>query len=663
MGVSHAALKSSSALNAKKGRALVRTKFILLAILGSFAAASGLYSYLHRGPKLSEADSIILTDFTNTTGESVFDSSLREALSVSLAQSPRLNLLSSEKLEEALQGLGHSVDEPLTHDLAQKVCERAAAKALITGSIAKSSTGYAISLEAVSCATGARLAGTQSEANTAREVLPALGREATELRKELGEPEISLLQFDIPLARATSPSLEAVKFYSEGRRLTRTKGALEGVAAFRKAVEIDPRFALAYSSLAVNHYNLNQSALASEEIRQAFEMGDRQTARERLQITTLYYDLGTGDVPKAIASYKAWAQLYPRDDVPRGDLSSEYFLIGQYQEASQSAKEALRLEPSSLAWYENLSTAEIALGHFEEARSVLNEALSKKLDDPSLHANLYALAFLRGDSAAMEREVSVTGSKAGGEDLMLAMQADTEAFSGHLKKARELSARAVESAQKVQLAEPASMWQGFAALREAAFGNAAEAGKQADQILKLAPTSRDAQLLTALVLARAGEARRAQQILDDVRARYVGNTVVQMVWIPSIRAQMELLGKNPSEALALLNGVTPYERGELIGNLSNCCMIPVYLRGEAYLAAGQGTAASAEFQKILGNQGIVVNCWAGSLARLGQARAQALAGQKNASRATYEQFFSAWRTADSDIPILKAARAEYARLK
>ena len=641
----------------------MRTKLIALALVGSAAAASGVYAFLHRGPKLAEADAIILTDFNNSTGENVFDSSLREALGVSLAQSPRLNIMSAEKLEEALQALGRPADEALTQDLAQKVCERAGAKALIAGAIAKSQTGYEISLDALSCATGSRITGTRGEANTAREILPVLGRAATQLRKDLGEEQSSIQQFDIPLARATSPSLEALKLYSQGRKLTRNKGALEGVAALRKAVELDPRFALAYSSLAVNHYNLNQSALASEEIRQAFEMGDRQTARERLQITTLYYDLSTGDVPKAIASYKSWAQLYPRDDVPRGDLSSEYFLIGDYEAAARSAQEALHIEPSSLAWYENLSTAEIALGRWDEARSVLNEALSKKLDDPSLHANLYALAFLRGDAAAMEHEVASTGTRAGGEDLMLAMQADTEAFSGHLKRARELSRRAVESAQKAQLSEPAAIWQGFAALREAVFGNRSEARKGADEILKLAPSSRDAQLLTALVFARVGEMPQAQAILDDLRARYVSNTVVQMAWIPAIRAQMELLRKNPSEAVAILNVVTPYERGELIGNLSNCCMIPVYLRGEAYLSAGQGMPALAEFQKLLDSKGIVVNCWAGSLAKLGRARAQALVGNKAAARADYERFFLQWSTADPDLPILRAARAEYARLK
>ncbi len=627
------------------------------------ASAYGVYAYLHGAPKLSENDAIVLGDFNNATGEAVFDGSLREALGVSLAQSPYVNVISREKVSEALRGLGRAPDQPVTRELASGICQSTNAKAFVAGGISAAQGKYEISLQALSCAEGTPIAETRAEAGNARQVLHALGMAAAELRKEFGEGQSSIQKFDTPLERATSPSLEALKFYSEGRKLTREKGAMEGIAPLQKAVELDPRFALAYSSLAVDHYNLNQNAKASEEIRQAFEMGDRQTTRERLQITTLYYDLGTGDVKKAIASYKQWANLYPRDDVPWGDMSSEYFLVGDYEEAAANAKEALRLEPSSVAWYENLSTADIALQRLEEAESLLKEAFAKKLEDPSLHANMYALAFLRQDAAAMQREVSATAGKASGEDMMLAMQADTEAFSGRLKKARELSRRAVESAQKAELAEPAAIWAGLAALREAAFGNNEEARKGAGEALRIAPASRDAQTLAALVLARAGENRQARAIVDDLRARYVSNTVIQTAWIPSIRAQTELLQGNPRGALQFLEVVTPYERGQMIGNLSNCCLIPIYLRGEAYLAAGQGPQAIMEFQKILDDKGVVVNCWAGSLARLGKARAQVLAGYKAAAHATYGEFLAQWKDADPDVPIYKAARGEYAKLK
>ena len=623
----------------------------------------GAYTYLRHLPKLSEGDAVLLTDFHNTTRETVFDGSLREALSVSLSQSPFFNVVSSEKTKEALKASRLRSDQGITRELGSKLCASTQAKAFVTGTVSAEDDKFLVALEAISCATGARLGKAESEAMNSRQVLHALGKSATELRREIGEGKETLQKFDTPLERATSPSLEAVKLYSEGRRLTVEKGALEGAASLEKAVEIDPRFALAYSSLAVNHYNLNQNAKASEEIQKAFEMADRQTARERLQITTLYYDLGTGDVKKAIASYQQWVALYPGDDVPWGDLSSEFFLIGDYQQAAQNARQALRLEPSSTAWYENLSTAQIALQRLDEADATLKEASAKGLSDSSLNANKYALAFLRNDAAAMEAETRAVVGKGSGEDMMLALVADTEAYGGHLKKARELSQRAVAAAQKADLAEPAAIWRGLAALREAAFGNREEARKGAEESLQLAPNSRDVQTLAALVLARAGEARRAQAIADDVRARYVSNTIVQSVWVPVIRGQTELMQKNPKRALELLETAGPYERGQMIGNLSNCCLLPIYLRGEAYLAAGQGAQATTEFQKILDDKGVVVNCWAGALAKLQRARAQAMAGYAAAARAGFQSFLTDWKDADPDLPLLKAARSEYAKLK
>lgn len=629
----------------------------------ALAGGAGAYWYLHRETYLTDKDTLVLADFSNSTGEAVFNGSLREALGVALAQSPYLNVVSEEKVGETLRQIGRSVEEPLTASVARLVCQKAGAKAYLTGAVAKVGSRYVVSLDASRCDSENSTTKTNSEAANRDGVLRALGEAAAEWRRDAGEAQESIEKFNLALDRATSPSLEALKSYAEGRKLTREKSALDGVAPLQKAVSLDARFALAYSSLAVNHYNLNQNALASEEIRQAFEMGDRQTAREHVQITTLYYDLGTGDVQKAIESYKEWARLYPRDDVARGNLSSEYFLIGDYELAAQTAKEALRLEPDSLAWYENLSTAYIALAQLDEAQAVLKEAFSKKLEDPSLHANLYALDFLRDDTDGMAREVAFSMGKPSGEDMMLALQADTEAFYGHEKKARELSRRAVESAQKAELAEPAAIWAALAALREAAFGNMEEARKGAAAVTKIAPSSRDAQILAALVVARAGDGPRAQRLMDDLRAKYVSNTLVQSAWIPTIQAQIEILAKRPERAVELLQAVKPYERGELIGNLSNCCMVPVYLRGEAYLNSGQGGRALAEFQKILDSRGVVVNCWAGSLARLGQARAQALGGYATAARASYQQFFALWKNADPEIPVLKTARAEYARLK
>jgi len=639
-------------------RAKLAIAGVLLALVGA-----GFYWYSQRGAKLSETDTILIGDFANSAGDPVFDGTLREALAVSLAQSPSLNLISVEKVSEVLRALGRPVDTPITRDLAPQLCQRLGATVYLAGSIAKDGSGYSLKLDATQCATGDAVASVKSDAANKAEGLHALGLAATELRGKFGEAPASLQKFNLPLERATTASLDALAAFTEGRRLVRDKGAMDAVPSLKKAVELDSRFALAHSNLAVAYYNLNQNALAADHIRRAFEAADRQTLRDRLHITTLYYDLATGDVQKAIKSYKEWVQLYPRDDIAKGNLSSECFLIGDYEEAAALAQQALRLDPGSAAWYENLATAYIALQRLEEAQNILNQAFARKLDDPSMHADLYALAFLRSEPAGMEREMAWSAGKPGGEDTMLALQADTEAYGGHLKKARELSRRAVEAAQNAQLNEPAAIWQGMAALREAAYGNVEEARKGADKVLDLAPKSRDAQILAILVLTRVGDLRRAQTMLDDLAAGNITNTIVQSAWVPAIRAQAEMAGQKPLRALELLDVVKPYERGQLIGNLSYSCMIPVYLRAEAYLGAKRGQQAAAEFQKLVDSRGVVGNCWSGALAYLGRGRAQAQSGSTNAARASYQEFFSLWKSADSDVPILKSARAEFAKLR
>ena len=640
----------------------MRTKLIIAGLLLVLMGVGG-YWYFRGGTKLTDSDSLLLADFVNSTGDPVFDGALGEALPISLGQSPMLNLISPEKVAEALRSQGLTVRASVTRELAGKLCQNLGATVYLTGNVAKDGSTYALRLEAFRCATANKIASAKAEADSRDQVVHALGLAAAALRDQFGEEPATLQKFNLPLERATTSSLEALKAFTEGRRLSREQGAIEAVPPLKKAIEADPRFALAYSNLAVSYYNLNQNALAADRIRQAFELADRQTVRDHLHITTLYYDLGTGDVQKAIASYKEWVQLYPRDDIARGNLASEYFLIGDYEQAANFAQQALRLDPGSSAWYENVATAYIALLRLEEAQNVINQAFARKLDDAAMHADLYALAFLQNDAVAMQREMDWSVGKPGGEDNMLALQADTEAYVGHVKKARELSRRAVEAAQSAQLAEPAAIWQGIAALREAAFGNMQEARTGADRVLEIAPKSRDAQTLASLVLARAGDVRRAQSMMDDLSAAHISNTVVQSAWLPTVRAQAELIGQKPARALELLEVVKPYERGQLIGNLSYSCMVPAYLRGEAYLGAGQGPQALAEFQKLIDSRGVVGNCWSGALALLGKARAQALSGSKGAAKNSYQRFFELWKNADADVPILKSARAEFAKLK
>ncbi|HKW31727.1 MAG TPA: hypothetical protein VJN92_01900 [Candidatus Acidoferrum sp.] len=640
----------------------MRTKLLLAMLLIVLLVAGGFW-YSGNGVKLADKDFLLVGDFENSTGDAVFDGSLREVLSIGLAQSPLLNLVSAEKVAEALHAQSLAPTTPVNHALAPRLCGHVGANVFLTGAIAKDGETYLLRLSTFECGSSKEISSVKGEASSKSQVVHALGEAAAKLRSQLGESAESVKKFNLPLERATSSSVEAIKSFAEGRRLSREQGSLDAVPALKKAIELDPKFALARSNLAVSYYNLNQNALAADSIRQAFELADRQTVRDHLHITTLYYDLGTGDVQKAIQSYKQWVELYPRDDIAKGNLASEYFLIGDYEQAANFGSQALQLDPGSVAWYENVATADIALLRLHEARYVLNLAASRKLEDPAIHTDVYALAFLQGDTNAMQREVEWSAGKPGGEDAMLALQADTEAYAGHLKKARELSQRAVQAAQDANLAEPAAIWQGISALRDAVYGKTQEARSAADKVLTIAPNSRDAQTLTILVLARIGELRRAQSMLEDLAAAHVSNTVVQSAWVPTVRAQFNLVNQKPSEALELLEPVKPYERGQLIGNLSYACMIPVYLRGEAYLAAKRGGPALAEFQKLNDNRGVVGNCWSGALGLLGQARAQALSGSTNAARNSYQRFFELWKTADADLAILKAARVECARLK
>ena len=640
----------------------MRTKLLLAGVLLILLLAGGFW-YSGSSVKLTDKDLLLVGDFENSTGDAVFDGSLREALSIDLTQSPLLNLVSAEKVAEALHAQSLPSNIPVNRPLAPKLCGHVGATIFLTGIIAKDGDGYLLKLSTFQCASSKEITNVKTEAGGKSQVVHALGEAAAKLRGQLGENLDSLQKFNLPLERATSSSVDAIKSFAEGRRISREQGSLEAVPALKKAIELDPRFALARSNLAVSYYNLNQNALAADSIRQAFELADRQTVRDRLHITTLYYDLGTGDVQKAIQSYKQWVELYPRDDIAKGNLASEYFLVGDYEQAANFASQALQLDPGSVAWYENVATADIALMRLKEARYVLNLAASRKLEDSAIHTDVYALAFLQGDKNAMQREMEWSVGKAGGEDAMLALQADTEAYVGHLQKARELSQRAVQAALAANLAEPAAIWEGISALRDAVYGKTQEARSEADKVLTIAPSSRDAQTLAILVLARIGELRRAQGMLDDLAAAHVSNTVVQSAWVPTVRAQSDLVNQKPAQALELLESVKPYERGQLIGNLSYACMIPAYLRGEAYLATKQGGPALAEFQKLSDNRGIVGNCWSGALGFLGQARAQAMAGSSNAARSSYQRFFDLWKTADPDLSILKAARAEFAKLK
>jgi tetratricopeptide (TPR) repeat protein len=638
----------------------MKTRIILAATIVAGALCAG-YWWWQRPTSLGEADLLLLGDIANDTSENNFDGTLREALRVALQQSPYLNLVSDEKIHSVLREAGQREGAELTEALLPAACLKTGAQAYLTGRIGRNASGYIVNLTVDRCAGARRMARAVAHAARADLVVLHLGEAARTLRQDLGEGRNSIAKYDVPLERATTPIPASLKAYEEARRMIREKGDLEAVPLYKRAIELDSRFAMAHSGLAVSYYNLNQMGKASDEVRQAYEAGDRQTYREHLNIATLYYDLAQGDIEKAIEGYKEYIRAYPRDDVAMGNLSSEYFVIGDYAAAARFAEAALKIDPDSAAWYENYSTALLALSRPLEAEKVLQEAFSRKLDDPSLHANLYAVGFAKGDSALMQRELAWAAGRPNGEDSLLAAQSDTEAYYGHLQKAREYTRRAVESAKKAELPESAAVWEVEAAMREVMFGYPEEAKKHVDAALQLAPESKDVRALAALVFARLGEDSRAQKILDDLRALYVSNMVIQKAWLPVVQAEMKLRKKQYADAISSLEGVTPYEKGQLTGNLSDSCMIPAFLRGEAELGAGNARQALAEFQKFSTDAGIVGSCWSAPLAKLGTARAEALSGSTIRAQEAYAKFLEQWKAADADIPALRQAKTEAAK--
>jgi serine/threonine protein kinase/tetratricopeptide (TPR) repeat protein len=620
-----------------------------------------VYWLTHRPPALTEKDTIVLADFTNKTGDPVFDDTLKQALAVGLGQSPFLNILSDRKMTATLRLMGRSPEQPVTGEVARDLCQRVGGKAVLAGSISSLANEYVIGLNAINCATGDTLVAEQARASGKGEVLKALDNCASALRTKLGESLSSVQKFATPIDEATTSSLEALKAYSQARRVTSAKGDVAGIPLNQRAVELDPNFASAYGSLAVSYANLGQPALASENANKAFELREHLSEREKYRISAFYYSFATGEIGKANQVYELWRQSYPRDNVPAGNLGNNHMWLGQWEKALPEVQEALRLEPNSIVGIINVAWVNLALNRTEEARSTLEQALARQLDGMYLHLGSYYVAFLRGDSETMQQQLAWAGGRPGEEDWLLTAQSDTEAYFGRLVKAREFSRRAVDSARRADAKETAALWQAYAALHEAEFGNSTAARQQAMTALGLMP-GKDVRSLAALALARAGDGAQAQKLADGLNKEFPLNIILQGYWLPSIRAAIELNAKNSAKALEGLQAASPYELGQ--SQPINLGMLyPVYLRGQSYLMARQGKEAAAEFQKIMDHRGIVLNYPLGALARIGLARAYAIEGDSAKARTTYLEFLNFWKDADPDIPILQQAKAEYARLQ
>jgi len=640
----------------KPGTRLSIAAVVLVAVL-----AAGYFFFHRAAPKLTKKDTIVLADFDNRTGDAVFDGTLRQGLSAQLEQSPFLNLLSDERIAQTLSLMSQPKDARLTDKLASEVCQRTASAAAIGGSISSLGSQYVLWLKAVNCCTGDPLAEEQVTANGKEQVLKALSDAATKMRERLGESLDSVQKYDTPLANVTTPSLEALNAFSLGVKAAHEKSGLAAIPFFRQAVELDPKFAMAHLALGTEYWDIGEAAQGNPSLEKAFALRDRVSTREGFHIAANYYGLVNGDLQKADEIYQQWAQTYPQDTAPLDLLGNDYLSLGRYQEALDMFLEERRLAQNGFYNYENLVSAYIGLNRPIEARQAVEQGLAGKLDPSSSHTLLYVIDFLENDSPGMQRELAWASGRPEFEELLLTLQSDTEAYYGHRRAAWAFSQKAVEAARRDNLHEEVAVFMGNAALREAEFGDSVRALKAAASALALMP-SRNVRILVALALARAGSANRAQSLANDLAKANPLDTFLSFYWLPTIRAAAELDLGHPAQAIEILQGTAGYELAAPLP-LAPSTLYPVYVRGQAYLRLGQASNAAGEFQKLLDHPGCLFNFPLGALAHLQLGRAYALAGDKTKAHAAYKDFLTLWKDADPDIPILKEAKAEYAKLQ
>jgi len=669
-----AAAPSSPSTAAVTPRSSSFWKIAIPVLIGlALLVGGGLYWRSHRTHALTEKDTIVLADFANSTGDAVFDDTLKTALNISLRQSPFLNVLSDDKVGATLQMMARPANSPLTPDVARQLCQRSGGKAFIAGSIASLGGQYVLGLKAMNCQSGDTLAQQQITAVAKEKVLDVLGEAAAKLRGELGESLATVQKFDVPLEQATTSSLEALKAFSLGEKVRSEKDTAAALPYHQRAIQLDPNFAMGYLAVGGDYGSLGEIGRANEYFTKAFQLREHASEWEKLVIASLYYLSVTGQLDKAGQTLQEQIESYPRDYTAYGIVGIVYAEVGQYEKGVEATRQALRLVPDNVLPYENLGNFLLALQRFDEARQVLQQAQVRKLDDFGFHSVLYALAFLGADSRAMAEQSAWFAGKPEYENFGLSLASDTEAYAGHLRRARELTQRAVDSAVRADSKEAGAIWRDNAALREAAFGNATEARQAAGEALKMKPTSQAVEIEAALALAMAGDAARAESLAQNVSKRSPLDTQMQSLWLPTIQAQLMLDKKNPAGALNRLQAASSIELGASLFLVNLSCVHPAYVRGEAYLAAGEGNSAAAEFQKILDHSGIVWNCWTGALAHLGVARANALQARTSQGAdadsarvlalAAYKDFLTLWKDADPDVPILKQAKAEYAKLQ
>jgi eukaryotic-like serine/threonine-protein kinase len=648
------------------GRAWVKGVIGVLCI--AIIVGAILLVRVRSGHRLAAQDTVVLADFINRTGDEVFDDTLKTALGIALDQTAFLHTLSENKVRQGLRLMARPPDTKITSDVAREICQRTGGKAYIAGSIAQLGSQYVLTLQASSCQSGDTMAREQMTASAKEGVLDALGRAAAKLRSQLGESLVTAQRFDAPLVQATTPSLEALKAFSLGQKFLYWRGPPSALPYFQRALELDPSFAMAYVELGNAYFGLNERGRASEYFAKAFSLREHTSELEKLHIAAEYYGYTTGELDKAMQALQEDIE-YKSSSVYLG-LTDVYSRLGQYDKSAEAARTLLARDPENSFGFVDLAIDDLALQNFSGAQQVMQQARERGLDGSPLHYYLYILAFLQADSAGMAEQEEWFARQPIYENAGLALAADTEAYAGHLRKAHELTRLASESAARVDNQEDAVMYRVQDALAQAAYGNAAEARQSAAEALRLAPGNPGVAAQAALIFGMTGETARAASLAQDLGKRFSLDTQMQMLVIPAIQAQVQLGRHEPELAL---NTLRPGLSIELANTTYISCLDPVYIRGQAYLAAGQGAPAGAEFQKIIDHSGIVANCWTSALAHLGVARANALQAKNftgadaEAARvravAAYKDFLGLWKDADPDIPILKQAKAEYAKLQ
>ena len=637
-----------------------RRAFLVLAAI--FLAAISVVAFLRFHPvqALTEKDTIVLADFSNSTGDPVFDETLRQALAVQLGQSPFLNILSDTRERDILLLMRRASDARVDLDTAREICQRTGSTAVLSGSIARLGNQYVLGLNALNCQSGDVLARQQVQAAGKEQVLAAMDDAGRKLRIQLGESLSSLQKFGTPVEQATTSSFEALEAFSRGQEIGMNQGPSEAIPLFQRAIELDPKFAMAYGILGAAYFRAGKDDLGLENIQKAYQLRDRASEREKFRIAAYYSAFVTGDLEKMRENCEQWVVAYPRDWEARDYLGGVLVDLGQYESSAKESSESVRLNPDSLLDRSHLVFTYLALGGLDEVEITLRDGEKREGDYPAFHFERYRLAFLRADEEGMEQQAVWAAGKPEVEDQLLGLEADTAAYSGRLARARELSDRAVASAQRAGEKEKVAHYEADAALREALIGNSAEARRRAAVALSIS-SRRQLQCEAAMALSFGADVVRAQALAGDLARRFPEDTLVQSVRVPTIYAQLALDRKDASRAIRLLQSVAPYELAAPL--LEPTSLHSVYVRGDAYLAALKSTEAAAEFQKILAHRGAVLNSPIGALAHLQIGRAYAMQGDTAKARPEYQDFLALWKDADPDIPILKQAKAEYAKLQ